>query len=73
MAKAKVGAYWFKPPWIVAVILAVIPVANWWLGFIHRLVRRNLLGAVVFFFFGAILGFIDFVTILLWNKVSFLA
>lgn len=73
MAKRKTATYWFGPSWIVAVILSIIPVVNWVLGFVHRLVRGNLLGAVVYLFFGVILGFIDFLTILLLRKIVFLA
>ncbi len=73
MAKRKGGTYWFGPSWIVAVVLSVIPGVNWVLGFVHRLVRGNLLGAIVYLFFGAFLGFVDFVTILLFNKIMFLA
>ena len=73
MAKGKGGTYWFGPSWIIAIILAIIPVVNWVLGFVHRLVRRNLLGAVVYFFFGWILGFVDLVTIIVFNKIMILA
>ncbi len=73
MAKGKGGTYWFGPSWIVAIILAIIPIVNWFLGFFHRLVRRNILGAVVYLFFGGILGFVDLVTIIVFNKIIFLA
>lgn len=69
MARNQMGAYWFGPPWIVAVILAAIPFSNWWLGFFHRLIKKDYIGAVLFFFFGAVLGFVDFFTILLSNKI----
>lgn len=73
MAKGKTNTYWFGPSWIVAIILAIIPIVNWVLGFVHRLVRGNLLGAVVYLFFGGILGFVDLITIILFKKIIFLA
>lgn len=73
MAKGKTNTYWFGPSWIVAIILAIIPGVNWVLGFVHRLVRGNLLGAVVYLFFGGILGFVDLITIILFKKIIFLA
>ncbi|HLT00382.1 MAG TPA: hypothetical protein VK005_02720 [Acholeplasma sp.] len=65
--------YWFGTEWIVSVILSIIPGVNWVLGFAHRLVKRNILGAIVYLFFGGILGFVDFVTLLLDNKIVLLA
>lgn len=73
MAKRKGGTYWFGPSWIVAIILAIIPIVNWVLGVVHRLVRGNLLGAVVYFFFGGILGYVDLFTIIVFNKIILLA
>lgn len=65
--------YWFGTDWIVSIILSVIPGLNWWLGVIHRIIKKNFLGAIVYVFFGWILGFLDFVTILLGNEITFLA
>lgn len=65
--------YWFGTDWVVSIILSVIPVVNWWLGVIHRFMKKNYLGVIVYIFFGWILGFIDFITIILDNKITFLA
>ena len=73
MARGKSNTYWFKPSWIVAVILSVIPVVNWVLGVVHRLVRGNLLGVVLYVLFGAVLGFVDFITILVFRSIIFFA
>jgi hypothetical protein len=67
------GGYWFTRSWLLSVIISVIPGVNWWAGFLHRLVKRNILGAIVFFFFGAILGFVDFFTLLFANRIILLA
>lgn len=74
MAASKKGkGYWFGSTWIVSLIISIIPIVNWWAGVIHRVVKKNYLGAIVYVFFGAILGFVDFVTVLLENKIVFLA
>jgi hypothetical protein len=75
MAKksGKGKGYWFGTAWIVSIILSIIPGVNWWLGVIHRLVKGQILGAIIYIIFGWVLGFIDFITILLSNKISFLA
>lgn len=73
MAKRKGKGYWFGTDWIVSLILSIIPGLNWWLGVIHRVVKKNYLGAIVYVFFGWFLGFVDFITILLGNEISVLA
>ncbi len=73
MASRSGKGYWFGSPWILSLIIAIIPVLNWWMGVIHRLVKGNYLGALLFVFFGWFLGFVDFVTVLLGNEVSVLA
>lgn len=73
MASRSGRGYWFGTPWIVSIILSIIPGLNWFLGVVHRLVKGNILGVIVYLFFGGILGFLDFITILLGNEISFLA
>jgi hypothetical protein len=73
MAKKSKKVYWFTTSWLGSLILSVIPGINWWLGVIHRLVKGNILGAILFIPFGAVLGFIDFVTILFTKSIFFLA
>jgi hypothetical protein len=72
MAK-KTGGYWFGSSWIVSLILAIIPGVNWFLGVAHRIVKGNILGAVVYILLGSILGFVDFITILVANEIVLLA
>lgn len=73
MAKRKGKGYWFGTDWVVSLIISIIPGLNWWMGVVHRFMKKNYLGMVVYIFFGAVLGFLDFVTILLGNEITFLA
>ncbi|MDR2821984.1 MAG: hypothetical protein LBV58_00320 [Acholeplasmatales bacterium] len=73
MSKRGKGGYWFGSPWIISVIVSIIPGVNWVAGIIHRLVKGNILGVVVYIFLGWFLGFVDFVTILISNKIVLLA
>ena len=71
MAKKKAGGYGFG--WIVNVILAIIPITNIIFGIVTRVSRGKIIGAVLNFFLAPLFWLVDLVTILLDNKVSFLA
>jgi hypothetical protein len=66
------GAY-FGLPWLVSVILAIVPVTNLFLGIVTRLMRGNILGAVLNFFLCPIFYVIDIITVIFSNDLTVLA
>lgn len=69
MAKQK--AY-FGLPWIVSIILAILP-TNVLLGIITRIVRGNILGAILNIILAPIFYLIDLITIIVSKDVTVLA
>ena len=72
---SKHGKAYFGLPWIVSVILAIIPVTCWVLGILTCISRGKLLGAVLRFFgmlFG-ILWICDIVTMILSKDIKIFA
>ena len=65
--------YWFGSDWIVTLILAIIPVTNIVLGAITRLVRGNILGFILNIILTPVFYVVDLVTVILDNRISFLA
>jgi hypothetical protein len=70
MAKQK--AY-FGLPYIVSVILAIIPITSWILGIVVRFSRGNLIGGILNIPFGFIFWVIDLVTMITKKDVTVLA
>jgi hypothetical protein len=58
--------------WLVSAILALIGL-GWILGLIERIIRGKLLYAIIFFIFGWILTFVDFITLLISKDITVLA
>ena len=75
MAKAKRQKAYFGLPWIVSVILAIIPFTCWLLGILTCIERKKWLGAILRalgMLFG-ILWICDIVTMLVSKDIKVLA
>ncbi|MEG1608787.1 MAG: hypothetical protein RR348_02860 [Clostridia bacterium] len=70
---AKSSKDYFGLPWIVSVILAIIPVTNIIFGIVIRATRGKVLGAVLNFFLCPLFWLVDLITIIASKKVTFLA
>ena len=73
--KRKKQKAYFGLPWIVSVILAIIPITCWFLGTLTCISRGKWLGAILRFFgllFG-ILWICDIVTMILKKDITVLA
>ena len=70
MAKKK-GAYVSNH--LVNIILAIIPVTNFFLGLFTRLTRGKILGAVLNFFIFPLFWIVDIITVVTDDKITFLA
>ena len=70
MAKSKKGDY-FGLPYIVSVILAIIPVTAWVLGFITRFSEGKIVAGIlrVIPFFGLIIWIVDLICMLLSKHI----
>jgi hypothetical protein len=64
---------YFGISWIVCVILAIIPLTNIVLGFITRIQRKNILGAVLNLLLCPILWLVDLITMIVSKDIKFLA
>ena len=73
MAKKKSGAYGLGLGRIVDIILAIIPITSIILGIITRVSRKNYIGAILNFFLAPLFWIVDIVTVVLNDKISFLA
>ncbi len=71
MAKKKGGAYGFG--WLINVILAIFPLTSLILGIVTRVSRGKVLGAVLNFFLFPLFWIVDIITVVLDNKLAFLA
>ncbi|MDR2867685.1 MAG: hypothetical protein LBV55_03410 [Acholeplasmatales bacterium] len=58
MAK-KSGKVYFGLPWIVSLILVIIPVTAWWCGVITAFVRGHIIRGILRIFFGYIFWILD--------------
>ena len=72
MAKSRQKAY-FGLPWIVSLILAIIPFTSWILGIVVRFSRGNILGGILNIPFGFIFWVIDLVTMITSKDLTVLA
>jgi hypothetical protein len=64
---------YFGLPWLISVILAIIPFTNVLFGIVTRASRGNILGAVLNFFLAPIFYVIDLITVIFTGDVSVLA
>ena len=72
-SKGKKQKAYFGLPWIVSLILAIIPFTSWILGVVVRFSRGNILGGILNIPFGFIFWVIDLVTMILFKDVTILA
>jgi hypothetical protein len=68
MARAYLGL-----PWLISVILAIIPFTNVLLGIITRLTRGNIIGVLLNIFLAPIFYILDLITIIANQDVTVLA
>jgi hypothetical protein len=64
---------YFGLSWIVCIILAIIPLTNIILGFITRIQRKNILGAVLNLLLCPIFWLVDLITMIVSKDIKFLA
>lgn len=69
---AKTNKAYFKQPFIISLILAIIPLTNVILGIVHRLQKGKLLLAVLNFFLSPIFYVVDLVSVILNNDLKYL-
>ena len=69
--KTKSASYGFDR--IINLILAIIPITNIIFGIVVRIQKGNILGAVLNFFLAPIFYIVDLVTVILFDKLKFLA
>ena len=72
MAKSRQKAY-FGLPWIVSLILAIIPFTSWILGIVVRFSRGNLLGGILNIILAPIFYIVDLVTMIVSKDITVLA
>ena len=70
--KSSQKAY-FGLPWIISLVLAIIPFTSWILGIVVRFSRGNILGGILNIPFGFIFWIIDLVTMITDKDVKVLA
>ena len=70
---AKGGKGYFGLNWVVSIILAIIPITNLIFGIIIRAKNGNILGLVLNIILCPIFYIVDLVTIIVSNKLLFLA
>lgn len=70
MAKQK--AY-FGLPYLISLILAIIPATSWILGILVRFSRGNLIGGILNIPFGFIFWIVDLITMVTKKDVTVLA
>ncbi|MDD4839438.1 MAG: hypothetical protein PHE93_02035 [Clostridia bacterium] len=70
---AKSGKGYFNVGYILSVILAIIPVTSVILGILVRIQNKQYLGAILNFLLAPLFYIVDLITIILSNKLSFLA
>ena len=58
---------------LVSIILAIIPVTNIIFGIVTRLTRGKILGAILNIFLFPLFWIVDLITIIVSNKLTFLA
>ena len=71
MAAKKNKAY-LKQPFIVSLILAIIPITNVILGIVYRLQKGKLVLAILNFILAPVFFIVDLVSVILNNDLKFL-
>ncbi|MDR0855753.1 MAG: hypothetical protein LBN25_05235 [Christensenellaceae bacterium] len=71
MAKKKAGGY-FGEPWILTLILAIIPFTSWVLAIVYRLMHGKILSGILAIPFGFIFWILDLVGVILHKKPSYI-
>jgi len=69
---AKTNKAYLKQPFIVSLILAIIPITNVVLGIVYRLGKGNLLLAVLNLLLAPVFYVVDLVSVILNNDLKFL-
>lgn len=72
MAKGKKKAY-FGLSYIVTLILAIIPFTNVVLGIVTRVMRGEIIGAILNFVLAPLFYIIDLITVIIKKDLTFLA
>ena len=70
---AKSTKAYFGLPYLISLILAIIPFTSWILGIFVRFSRGNIIGGILNIPFGFIFWVIDLVTMILKKDVTILA
>lgn len=73
MAKSKSSKGYFGLGHLVSIILAIIPITSLICGIITRAQRGNILGLILNILIFPLFWIIDIITIIVNNKISFLA
>lgn len=68
----KTNNAYFKQPFIISLILALIPLTNVVLGILYRLKKGKLLLAVLNFFISPLFYVVDLISVLLNNDLKYL-
>lgn len=70
---AKKSKDYFGLPWIISIILAIIPITNIIFGLIIRIKKGNVLGVILNIILCPLFWLLDLITIIVSKKVSILA
>lgn len=70
---AKGGKAYLGLPWIVSLILAIIPVTSWILGVVTRITRGHLISGILNIFLVPLFWIIDLITMIFCRDLTFFA
>lgn len=69
---AKTNNAYLKQTHIISIILAIIPITNIILGILHRIEKKQLVMAILNFFFFFVFYWVDLVSVILNNDLKYL-